>query len=168
LKKFWNIFLLSTITLSILLTAWIYYLTSNRIFPIEYDTNLDSKELNICNKDIIPQYYRVETDYIGGKKAIGDELSPLINDKEIEFDTKNGYISIRFIVNCKGEIGLFRTNEIDKNIKPTTFNNSNVQELKNIVSTLKNWDVKTKNGKTYDSYYFINFKIEKGIITDIF
>lgn len=37
-----------------------------------------------------------------------------------------------------------------------------------MVSGLKNWEVEEKNGYKYDSYYFINFKIEQGQITDIF
>jgi hypothetical protein len=168
LKKFWNIFLLSSIIISVLLTIWIYYLLSNKIYPIKYDTNLDNKELDICNKDIIPQYYGVETDYLGGKRAIKNELLPLINKGKIEFDSKSGFVTIRFVVNCNGEIGLFRVNEINENIKPTEFASSKIEELIKLVATLKNWNVKIKNEESYDSYYFINFKIKKGVITDVF
>jgi hypothetical protein len=143
-------------------------LLSHKIYPIEYDKSLDSEELTICNKKIIPQYYSVATDYVGGKRAIKNELLPQIKERKIEFGSRNGYVTIRFIVNCNGEIGLFRANEIDDNIKPTKYSDSQIKELKNITSTLSNWDVKIKNDKTYDSYYFINFKIEKGLITDIF
>ena len=138
------------------------------ILPIKYDASLDHKNLSICNEDRIPQYYSSGTGYLGGKRAIKKELIPLINEKKIEFGSKNGFVSIRFIVNCNGEIGLFRVNEIDSDIKATEYSRKTIEELKDIVSTLKNWEVKTYNENKYDSYYFINFKIEQGLITDIF
>ena len=138
------------------------------ILPIKYDASLDHKELSICNKDRIPQYYSAGTNYSGGKRAIKKELLPLISQKKIEFSSKSGYVTIRFIVNCNGEIGLFRANEIDSDIKSTEYDSATVGELKNIVSTLNNWEIKSYNENKYDSYYFINFKIEQGLITDIF
>ena len=138
------------------------------ILPIKYDASLDHKNLSICNKDRIPQYYSVGTNYLGGKRAIKNELLPLINQKKIKFGSKSGYLSIRFIVNCNGEIGLFRANEFDAEIKSTKYADATIDELKDIVSTLNNWEVKSHNESKYDSYYFINFKIEQGVITDIF
>lgn len=168
LKKFWNIFLLVTTVISILLTAWIYYLLENRISPIAYDATLDKTNLNICNKDKIQQYYHIHTDYLGGKRAIKNELLPQIEDKKITFENQNGYITIRFIVTCNGEIGLFRANTINEKKEAITFDNSKIAYLKDIVSGLKNWDIKPRKDKTYDSYYFVNFKVKNGLITDIF
>lgn len=150
------------------MTAWIYYLLDNKILPIKYDKNTDDKEFIICNEDLIPQYYSVETNYVGGKTAIKKILLPIINQDKITFGLKSGYVSIRFVVNCNGETGLFRANEIDENIQSTKFDKSKIEKLKKTVSRLDNWDVKTKFKKQFDSYYFINFKIENGKITDIF
>lgn len=167
MKKFWNVFLASTLVTSVGITVWLYP-QAKMILPIEYDSNLDPQELRLCNKDRIPQYYSAGTYYLGGKRAIKKELLPLINQKKIEFGSTNGYITIRFIVNCNGEIGLFRANEIDSDIKSTKFIDSKIADLKDIVNTLSDWEVKSLNDNRYDSYYFINFKVEEGLITDIF
>ncbi len=166
MKKFWNIFLLSTVIIATALTVWMYNI-SNNILPIKYEASVDHKELNICNKNILSHYHSL-TDYVESKKAIKKELLPLINEKNIQFDSKNGYVTIRFIVNCNGEIGLFRANEIDAEMKAANYSSATINELTNIVSTLNNWEIKPHNGNKYDSYYFINFKIEEGQITDIF
>ena len=118
------------------LTAWLYYLLDNKILPIKFDKSIDNKEFTICNKDIIPQYYGVETDYVGGKSAIKKVLLPKISENKINFGSKSGFVSIRFVVNCNGEIGLLRANEIDKNIQSTEFDKSKIEQLKNIAYTL--------------------------------
>ena len=167
LKNFWNIYLVVNIVLSVGITLWLFP-KSHMIMPIAFDSNVDHEELELCNKDKILQYYSSGTNYVGGKRAIKNEILPLINEKKIEFDSSNGYITIRFIVNCNGEIGLLRANEIDDDLKSTKYSQTNIDELKNVVSTLDNWEVQNLKDIKYDSYYFINFKIEEGVITDIF
>ncbi len=144
------------------------YLSSNTIEPIIYDEIIDEIELNLCNEDRIPQYYMVSTDYHGGKRAIKNKLLPLIEKDRISFGTDNGNIAIRFVVNCNGEIGLYRAKAIDQNLKKTDFDKANIEHLIILLSQLDDWNVEIKKDKKYDSYYFINFKIRNGHVTDIF
>lgn len=168
LKNFWNLFLLITATIAIGFYLWLNYLSTHRIETINYDPELDAKELSLCN-EYIPQYYSVSTDYDGGKRAIKNELMPYIEKEKIFFEHFNGNISIRFILNCKGEIGLFRAKVIDQNLQETSVNQAPLDALIRLVSQLNHWRLKPKkDGTTYDSYYFINFKIRKGLVTDIF
>lgn len=160
--------MLSTATLAVGLFITLQYLTRNKIEPIEYEEITDKIELNLCNEDRIPQYYMVSTKYNGGKRAIKNKLLPIIEKDRISFGTDNGNIAIRFIVNCNGEIGLFRAITINENLKETDFDKANIEFLISFVSQLDDWIVETKNDKKYDSYYFVNFKIRNGLITDIF
>lgn len=168
MKNFWNIFLLLTATLAIVIFFTVQYLTKKKIEPITYDKGIDKTELNLCDGDQIGQYYMFSTDYKGGKRAIKNKLLPIILKNRISFGTKSGNITIRFIVNCNGEIGLFRTKTINKNLKKTDFDSNNTEYLISLVKQLDNWHIETKNDKKYDSYYFINFKISNGLVTDIF
>lgn len=144
------------------------YFAKNKIETIKYDGTLDKNQLNICDEDRILQYYMVSTDYNGGKRAIKNKLLPIIEEEGISFGTENGNITIRFIVNCKGEIGLFRAKSINENLKSTDFDDANLEFLKSLVSQLDDWIVKSENEMKFDSYYHINFKIRNGLVTDIF
>lgn len=168
MKNSLNILLLTTGVLAIGLFITLEYLTRNKIAPILYDENIDKTELHLCDEDRIPQYYMVSTDYNGGKRAIKNQLLPTIKNKQTLFGSSNSNISIRFIVNCQGEIGLFRTKSIDLNLKNTTFNKESVKYLISLISQLDDWNIVPRKNKTFDSYYFINFKIRNGHVIDIF
>ena len=168
MKKFWNIFLLTTAILAIGIFFMMSYLLSTKIETIKYNKEVDEIDLKLCDEDQIAQYYMVSTDYTGGRKAIKNKLLPLIQQKNISFGTNYGNISIRFVINCNGKIGLFRAKTINDNLETTEFKKSNIDYLKSLVSELDDWHVETKKEKKYDSYYYINFKIEGGSITDIF
>lgn len=160
--------MLSTGTIAIGAFITLEYLLRNKIEPIIYDETIDKFELSLCDENKIHQYYMVSTGYNGGKRAIKNKLFPLINKNRTSFNAGNGNVAIRFVVNCNGEIGLFRVKAVDKNLKTTDFNKTNLEYLISLVSQLDNWNVETKNDKKYDSYYFINFKIKNGYITDVF
>lgn len=168
MKNIWNILLISSATIVIALYFMLEYFAKNKIETIKYDGTLDKNQLNICDEDRILQYYMVSTDYNGGKRAIKNKLLPIIEEEGISFGTENGNITIRFIVNCKGEIGLFRAKSINENLKSTDFDDANLEFLKSLVSQLDDWIVKSENEMKFDSYYHINFKIRNGLVTDIF
>lgn len=168
MKNFWNILLISSATAAIALYITLEYLAKNKIEIIKYDESIDNSELNICDEDRILQYYMVSTDYNGGKRAIKNKLLPIIEKERIFFGTENGIITIRFIVNCEGENGLFRAKSINENVKPANFDDAKVELLKSLVSQLDDWIVKAENDRIFDSYYHINFKIQNGLVTDIF
>ncbi|MBK6266138.1 hypothetical protein JKA74_13925 [Marivirga sp. S37H4] len=168
MKNFWNILLISTGILAIGIYFTSDYLATNGIEEIQFDESTDEIALELCNEDRILQYYTVSTGYNGGKKAIKKKLLPIIEKDKLSFGTKNGNITIRFVVNCNGEIGLFRVKSIDENLQETDFAQSGIASLISLVSQLDEWKVKPMKEKKFDSYYFINFKVRNGHVTDIF
>lgn len=169
MKKKINIVLVISTILFLSTLIWLNYLTTNNVGDIDFDSSIDSNSFTLCNKDRVFQYYSVNTSYVGKRKVVREEILKYLSDKNVQFDKKSGYITFRFIVNCKGQSGRYRVKMIDRSLKETVFKKLEVQKLKNAVKILNLWKPKTfKDGSTYDSYNQIHFKIEKGVIIDIF
>ena len=154
--------------MALALTIWIKNLSNEQVGNIKFDSKVDNADFKTCSENVRSQYYNVETYYEGGAKAFRKEIFSFLKNDPIDFDTKSGYITFRFIVNCKGEMGRFRVKMIDSNIKETTYDISKINKLKTILNNLKNWKLGKNKGLTVDSYYIIKIKFEGGLITDIF
>lgn len=133
---------------------------------ITFDKKTDDPQFKICNPGNVYQYYAVNTTYKGGTKAIKKFL--LSNYKfEPDFAGITGYITIRFIVNCKGQTGWFRIQQLNSSYQITQFNKKAVGELLNLTKKLNAWIPGKFNGVTRDSYYYLNFKLTGGHLKDI-
>lgn len=140
--------------------------TEQKIIPSE---NL----YNICFQYLIPQYFNGDsgTKYNGGLRKIKTIFKEKYSYKTTKTN-QNGYIRIRFIVNCDGKIGRFSLMELDENYLPFSFDSEIVSSIFNITTTeLKNgWIARTfgqNDSTTSDSYKHLTFKIKEGKITDI-
>lgn len=122
------------------------------------------ENFQICNEDLIGQYYynNQGSQYKGGNQKIKKLVSDKIKKSNKKTDT--GYIRIRFIVNCEGNIGNFSILEVDENYKVTDFSDDLVLDLFFTVAKLKDWSLGrlTENGDYYDNYKYITFKIRNG------
>ena len=161
MKNKLNILLLSSFLLALTLVIWGYYQTTHRIGDIQFDKSIDNSEFIVCNEDRITQYYSVETNYQGGEKNIKKELNKLINN--LNFN-ESGFITYRFVVNCKNEVGRFRIKMVNSDLKENSFKSNNIKQIQESIKGLNGWE----SGKLLDSYYVLNFKIQNGKITDIF
>lgn len=127
----------------------------------------------VCMEYRILQYYNNSS---GTKFNKGlREVKKIVN-REFKYTTKqknqNGYIRIRFIVNCEGKIGRFSIMELNETYLPFSFDPEIVISLFNIInSDLKNdWTPGTfnLNNSTFcDNYKHLTFKIKEGKIIDI-
>ncbi|MFL0082026.1 hypothetical protein V2647_10250 [Tenacibaculum maritimum] len=141
----------------------------HNVGDIAFDSSIDDSSFVVCNEERIFQYYSVGTSYIGGRKAIRKKIFTELKNTNLEFDKKTGYITFRFIVNCKGQAGRYRYKEVDSDFFKTTFKTSEVEKLKKAITVLDNWNSGIlKDDVNVDSYYHINFKIIDGEIIDIF
>ena len=135
-------------------------------FPITGDPKLDKKDFYLCNDQRIVQYYSVKTDYLGERKEIYKQFNA-----KYQFDPtyriENGYITIRFIVNCKGETDRFRIYEIDDQYNLKSFPQSLKDQFLNIAKSLNHWIPGHSEGINYDSYYRITIKLVEGKIESI-
>lgn len=141
----------------------------NNIGDIEFDPKIDSSSYMLCDENRVFQYYSVGTDYIGERKAMRDEIFKALENEHLLFDNKEGYITFRFVVNCNGRTDRFRFKSVNSDLKKNEFPSADIEILEKAIRTLKKWRPGVSiDGNPVDSYYQINFKIENGIIIDIF
>ena len=167
-KQFSIVFFLINFGIACFISYTLCRLLFNEVGDISNNPNIDQTSFKVCNCFLSNQYYQVGTHYVGERTAMRKELYNLIGDTTIN-ESKNGYITFRFIVSCKGKTGRFRIYQADSSIKKTNFNSRTIDKLLKAVMLLKQWKPgKDNSDNLVDSYYQINFKIEKGKITNIF
>jgi hypothetical protein len=142
------------------------------IGDIEFDSNLDKKDFQLCRPKYDAQYYywTKDTNYEGDKSMIEKEFKE--NYKSENVTKQSGLIRIRFIVNCKGETDRFRVIGMDENYHEKDFDKSITDQLLQISKRLKGWIPKNFTSKTnevfnYDYYQYLIFKLKDGQITEI-
>ncbi|KPM33411.1 Hypothetical protein I595_314 [Croceitalea dokdonensis DOKDO 023] len=141
----------------------------NNVGDINFDSQIDDPTFEVCDENRVFQYYSVGTSYIGERKAMREEIFNNIKDINLSFEGKGGYLTFRFLVNCKGKTDRFRFKSVNADLQKNEFPLSDIKMLEKVVRGLKKWMPGVLNdGTPVDSYYQINFKIENGHITDIF
>jgi hypothetical protein len=133
---------------------------------LKFDPKTDDPHFQICDPDYIIQYYGTGTGYKGGKKEIRNYLIQHFK-YEAAFSAISGYITIRFIVNCKGQAGWFRIKQVDQHYQHANFNKRMVDQLFDLTKKLNGWIPGNVNGVNCDTYYYLNFKLLKGYLKDI-
>lgn len=137
-----------------------------QVGDIEFDAKLDDPNFKVCNYPKVYQYYNFGDgfDYDGEKMTIIEELEKL-NLKDS--DSKSGYITIRFIVNCEGKSGWFRLAEMDSNYQVIKFDSKFSASLLDFTKNLKGWKTKVAKEKNVDYYQYLTFKIKDGKVSEI-
>ena len=152
LSLFWNCQSQENISIKKEYPRWIGDIKKN---------NSDNPNFELCNgENNVKQYFNNSQglEYYGGKTKILKEFNN--NFVPSTKQNQNGIIRIRFIVNCKGEIGMFRIIEADNNYKEFKFDNK-------ITKTLNDWIPKEIRNKEIDYYQYLIFKITNGNINEI-
>ena len=91
---------------------------SHDIGYIDPATALGDKEFKTCS-DRIYEYYNFEpyAGYKYGKRALRDSIAK----KYSAIGNESGYLTFRFVVNCKGSAGRYQIIENDLDLKPKKF-----------------------------------------------
>jgi hypothetical protein len=162
---------------NLLILGFIIFLTGclnqdahRNVGDIPFDASLDKGSFSICNEGRIKQYYArnsmdTPAGYKGEKKALVQTILDAYSFPKKE--REQGYLTIRFVINCEGATGRFRIEEMDFKYKPSQFDKGISEQLLNIVKGLDGWIPRSANGKRYDVYQYLTFKIEAGQITEI-
>jgi len=133
---------------------------------LKFDPKTDDPHFQICYPDYINQYYGMGTGYKGGKKEIRNYFREHFK-YEPSFSTISGYVTIRFIINCKGQTGWFRIKQVDQHYQKANFNKKMVNQLLDLTKKLNGWIPGKIDEKNYDTYYYLNFKLLNGHLKDI-
>ena len=132
----------------------------------EFNEKLDDPNFQACNPDSIFQYYNFGKglQYKGEKIKIEEHFSQL---KTAKPNTQSGFITIRFIVNCKGKTGRYRVQEMDSLYAEKKFSEEFTAGYLRLTKQLNGWEVGQLEGKAYDYYQYLTFKIENGQLKEI-
>lgn len=103
--------------------------------------------------------------YEGGKAALRKIIMPQV-DKE-KLHNESGYLTYRFVINCKGETGRFVTEQADLDYQKKAFNVETVSHLFEIVESLEKWRPTKVQEKLRDSYAYLTFKLKDGEIIEL-
>lgn len=137
---------------------------------IPFDPSIDDPDFEICSENLIKQYYvRYSADDPPRYKGEKITMENTIRKKYSFPDTaaENGFLTIRFIVNCKGKSGRFRIEEMDSNYQPKKFDPKISTQLLAITKALDGWIPRRRSTRYYDFYQYLTFKINRGQIIEI-
>jgi hypothetical protein len=111
-----------------------------------------------------PQYYSFNTKYPLSSEKLTEEVNRTLTYQPKQM---NGFVTIRFVVNCKGQTGNFEIYQIDNSYQQINFEEKYIEALLTFVKTLENWKIGTYESRKFDYYAYFTFKIEYGKVTEI-
>jgi len=146
-----------------------YYLINphkNHVGVIE-ESYWNNNDFKLCyNEKVFPGYYgRKNAGFAKSKDTLDNYFHTLFDNNG--FTNSTGYITIRFIINCKGEAGRYEIKQVGPDFKETKFNTYLTDHLLNLVKNLDTWTAVEFQGYNYDSFYHITFKLENGELVEI-
>lgn len=125
------------------------------------------QDFQVCDEDRILQYYN----FGKGFQYKGEKIS-LVKHFTAAFDStryndESGFVTIRFVVNCKGQAGRFRVQEMGDDYQPKKFAKRLTEDLLAVTKKLDGWIAGEMQGKPYDYYQYLVFKFEHGKLIEI-
>lgn len=135
---------------------------------IEFDEKLDDPLFKKCISDklVSLQYYQgsKQFDYKGEKLAIIEKLE---KEKISSKNKMNGYITVRFLVNCEGKTGLFRVQQMNAELKEMVQDKELEDMLLQFTKSLDGWIPKEIKGLKVGYYQYLTYKIENGKVSEV-
>jgi len=142
---------------------------SKRIGYINPDSVLfGAGKFELCGEfGQILDYYNGTPDagYTGGKRGLWTAINPQLDPNALRGES--GYLTFRFVVNCKGEAGWFVLEQAGLDYRKKEFDGQTIGHLSKIVASLKTWHPTVVRGKAYDAYCYLTFKLKDGEIVDL-
>lgn len=135
---------------------------------IEQNNKIDAPKFKVCHgEEQVLQYFN-----LGEGPVYPEEKLTLLNTfkakyKPVEAGDQNGYIRIRFIVNCEGKAGRFRSLASDYAYNKTEFDENIISQLLEITKGIETWKIMYRHEVPIDYYFYLIFKINDGQITEI-
>ncbi|SEK44923.1 hypothetical protein SAMN04487910_0554 [Aquimarina amphilecti] len=142
-----------------------------RVGYIDFNKTIDKdKELVLCgDHDYIADYYNGANDragFIGGKGSLKRLVFSKLDLSKLK--NESGYLTFRFVINCKGKAGKFTTDQTaDFEYNKKEFPEETIMHLYDIISNVKQWKPCVIRNTERDSYFYITFILKNGKIQDI-
>lgn len=135
---------------------------------IEYSDSLDDAAFQVCDEQRVFQYYNFSQgpQYLGGKRSF-------VRQFELPLDTatrtalQSGYIIVRFIVNCHGEAGRYRIQQMNFQYTEMQFEDALLDAVVKKLKSINQWPVNYWEDTPTDYYTYVTFKILDGRVIEI-
>lgn len=108
----------------------------------------------------------IESGYEGEKPAIERYFREHFIPQK-GWEKENGYLSIRFVVNCNGRTGRFRAQEMGMDYLPKKFPESLRNHLLELCQNMPGWLPGKREQIPYDYYQYLTFTLVNGQIARI-
>ena len=137
---------------------------SNTIFaPGKYALDSADAKLNAnwlatsCADTNVAEYYSVHQKYIFSGQALLQKFNALYTKPIAAL--QSGFVTVRFVVNCKGETGYFNVYETNLQKQAYLMNAAIKKQIVQFVKSLENFPIASFQNKAVNYYYYFNFKI---------
>lgn len=139
----------------------------SHIGDTEFLADTDGEGFQPCHPDLAIQYYNLghTTGFAAEKPAIDRYFRQKYKVPALQGES--GYFTVRFLVNCEGKSGWFRTEGMDFDYQPKEFNPGIANQLLKLSKELEGWKVAVHEEEKYDYYQYLTFKIENGQLIEI-
>jgi hypothetical protein len=139
---------------------------SRQVGELHYDSTRDEPDFKICDTLRVLEYYNTRSYYRDHKREITQYLLEGFATRP-EWTDQSGYLTVRFIINCKGQTGCFRLYQLDTAYQPAPFKKQLANTLQQLVESISGWQPAKLRDTPYDSYQYITFRLRKGKIISI-
>ena len=133
---------------------------------IPYDEAKDNPHFKLCSNGYILENGGRRPAYKGGVKEMWTYFQPTF-DQLPQKRGENGYLTVRFLANCKGEKDRFRVLAINSRYKAKAFSEDITALLLEVVKDAPGWQIAHHKGKNYDGYNMVTFKLKDGQVVDL-
>ncbi len=132
---------------------------------IPFDAKTDNPDFIVCDSTTISSG-RNRLQYANGNSKLIDDIKSKFTYKQA-YESFNGYIVIRFLVNCKSNSGRYRAQALNLDFSPSNAPSDLVEHLLKLIKSLDNWTKRSTNDLTKEYSKFINLKINNGKIQHV-
>lgn len=133
---------------------------------IFFNPQTDDVRFAPCDTSKVIHWYTYHVGYHGNTPAI-EEVFGRHFLKKPEYLSYSGYVMVRFVVTCKDEAGMFRTEACDDSFREIDCPDILRNDLIAIVKKLSGWKHAVYQQKDYDAYMCLTFKMNQGNIQQI-
>lgn len=101
-----------------------------------------------------------------GQYAMNDFF---LSQYQLVDDVSSGIVSIRFMVNCNGQIGRFHLYQVDEQFRKTQFDLALIRQVLELTAQLNAWQaaIQTRTQRR-DSYKHLKFRFKNGKLLEVF
>lgn len=132
---------------------------------IPFDPNLDDSSFKLCDATQLV-HSRTSLSYKGGRPRINEITKASFASHGKVYDY-NGYVLVRFLVNCNGKVGRLRFEYLDAGFMEQKCPEGLIALIAKSVEALNQWTIATPSNRGKDHSKYLNFKILNGQIDAI-